>query len=425
MSKRVVIIGGGIIGLATARYCRSAGHEVTVIDRDLPNRDSCSFGNAGMIVPSHFVPLAAPGMITMGLKWLANPESPFSIRPRLSLDLASWLWQFKSASTDEHVRRSSPLLRDLHLASRAEYERLQSELPSGFDFHPNGLLMLCKTESGLKEEIETAAEANRLGVTAEVLTADEAARLDPSIAMDIRGAVFFPNDCHLSPNRLMAVLERRLVDDGVEFRWQCEWRGFQNTGSKITTVNTSTGDLAADEVIVCGGVWSPTISKALGIRLPIQAGKGYSMTLEQPRQLPSICSILTEARVAVTPMDGSLRFGGTMEIAGIDQTVSHSRVRGILKSIPQYFPEFQADDFADCEPWVGLRPCSPDGLPYLGRTRAWDNVVISSGHAMMGISLAMVSGKLVAEMVDRKPASIDSVELLSPDRYSGRSKVKR
>ena len=150
----------------------------------------------------------------------------------------------------------------------------------------------------------------------------------------------------------------------------------------------------------------------------MQAGKGYSVTLKEPRQLPRICSILGESKVAVTPMGSTLRFGGTMEIAGIDESVTESRVRGIVQSIPAYFPRFRVEDFDQCKPWVGLRPCSPDGLPYLGRTSRWKNVVISTGHAMMGVSLAMASGRVVSQCIDNVPSEIPNLELLSPDRYS-------
>jgi D-amino-acid dehydrogenase len=150
----------------------------------------------------------------------------------------------------------------------------------------------------------------------------------------------------------------------------------------------------------------------------MQAGKGYSVTLEQPCQQPSICSILTEARVAVTPMGSSLRFGGTMEISGLNQSISQSRVRGIVRSIPEYFPKFKQADFEHCQPWTGLRPCSPDGLPYIGRSHKWDNVIVSTGHAMMGISLAPITGRCVAEIADGQQPEIEGFELLSPDRYS-------
>ncbi|MFK8112652.1 MAG: NAD(P)/FAD-dependent oxidoreductase [Rubripirellula sp.] len=421
MTKKIVIIGGGVIGLSTAWHCQKAGHDVTVIDRAQEQRDGCSFGNAGMIVPSHFVPLAAPGMIRLGLKWMWNPESPFYIRPRVSWDLLSWLWQFKQSCTRRHVDQAAPLLRDLHLASRSILAQLEPVLEQagedGFGLAQNGLLMLCKSEATFDEEAETANAATQLGIEAQVLDAKATKRLEPNFDMDVRGAVYYPRDCHLSPQRLMGALQSQLTAGGCQFHWSTVCTGFTKRNNRVEQVQTSVGEMDADEIILCGGVWSSQIARELEISLPMQAGKGYSVTLDDPKQLPSICSILTEARVAVTPMGSTLRFGGTMEIAGVDESISESRVRGIVRSVPDYFPAFDESDFQHCQPWVGLRPCSPDGLPYLGRPKRWQNVIVSTGHAMMGISLAMISGKLAQEFVDQQTPSIDRMSLLAPDRF--------
>lgn len=374
-----------------------------------------------MIVPSHFVPLAAPGMIRLGLKWMCNPESPFYIRPRISWELFSWLWKFKRACTQRHVTQASPLLRDMHMASRDCFDRLQAELPGGIGLMKNGLIMLCRSQACFKEESETAAVAESLGVDARVLDAAGVAEVDPDVNMDVVGGVYYPNDCHLNPGLLMQSLQSQLSEGGCQFQWQTTWTGFSSDSNRIQHVLTDAGELEADEVLICGGVWSEDIGRALNLSLPMQAGKGYSVTLAQPVQQPSLCSILTEARVAVTPIGSSLRFGGTMEIAGLDESVSHSRVRGIIQSIPDYFPNFHPDDFRDCSPWVGLRPCSPDGLPYLGRPSRWRNVLISTGHAMMGVSLSMVSGRIASEIIDGLPPSISNLQLLSPDRYGART----
>jgi D-amino-acid dehydrogenase len=339
--------------------------------------------------------------------------------------LLSWLWKFRRACTPRHVQLAAPLLRDLHLASRECFDQLQSQVRQDFGLTANGLLMLCRSDAALHEEAETAAMAERLNVEAQVLDATETAKLDPGIEMEIRGAVYYPRDGHLSPNRLMAVLQSELVSRGCRFHWNTNTTGFASDGNQIKSVQTSAGEIDADEVAICGGVWSPEIANQLKISLPMQAGKGYSVTLDAPRQQPAICSILTEARVAVTPMGSALRFGGTMEIAGLDESISPSRVRGIIRSIPQYFPRFRAEDFDGCKPWVGLRPCSPDGLPYLGRPSGWKNVLISTGHAMMGISLAMISGQIGSQMLDHESPGIRSLELLSPDRYTASGSIRK
>jgi len=416
MSQHVLIIGGGVIGLCAAHYCQARGFRVTLIERQPAERDGCSFGNAGMIVPSHFVPLAAPGMVALGLKWMWNPKSPFYIKPRLSWDLFRWAWRFWKASTASHVERAAPLLRDLHLASRALYEELANQMGNEFGLVKNGLLMLCKTRHALDDEAKMAEKANKLGVPAQVLDAAGTAALDPGVRMDVEGSVFFPRDCHLNPQRLVSGLQSRLAAAGCEFHFGAEVTAFETRGRAVYTVRTTAGDFSADHVVLAGGSWSTGIGKSLKLSLPMQPGKGYSVTLTEPRQLPSICAIFTEARVAVTPMNGTLRFGGTMEMSGLNDTIRPARVQGIIDAVPKYYPDFQPSDFADLKPWHGLRPCSPDGLPYLGRSKAYDNLIVATGHAMMGLSLAPITGQVVAQLASGKPPGIE-LSMLSPDRY--------
>ncbi len=417
MSKSVLIIGAGAIGLSCALHCARKGHRVTVLERNGAQRDGCSFGNAGMIVPSHFVPLAAPGMVKLGLKMMWKPESPFYIKPRFDGDLLDWAVKFWHAANAEHVRRSAPLLRDLSFASRAMFEELAAQPGHDIGLVTRGLLMLCKTQHALDDEAKFAAQANALGVPAEVLNAAQVAKLDPGVTMDVAGAVYFPKDAHFTPDRLMAVLQTQGEKAGVCFKWNTEVRGLEIRAGKIVSVRTSHEDLSADEIILCGGSWSPLLARELGLKIPIQAGKGYSLTLTQPRELPQLCSIFTEARMAITPMGSSLRFGGTMEIAGLNEDINPVRVRGIIKSVPQYFPKFAPEDFAGIQPWRGLRPCSPDGLPYLGRTAKFSNLILATGHAMMGMSLSPITGQIVGEIVSGEKPKFD-LSLLAPDRYA-------
>ncbi|MCX6854937.1 MAG: FAD-dependent oxidoreductase [Verrucomicrobia bacterium] len=252
---------------------------------------------------------------------------------------------------------------------------------------------------------------------AEVLDAKQTAALDPGVTMSVAGSVFFSKDCHLSPGRFLAAMEQELQNSGVKFIWGAEVTGFEKESDRITAVKTTQGDIASDEFVLASGVWSDEMSRELKLALPMQAGKGYSLTVTQPRQLPELCSICTEARIAVTPMDGTLRFGGTMEIAGINETINSRRVRGIVRAVPDYFPEFKESDFTDIKPWSGLRPCSPDGMPYIGRTKKWKNLTVATGHAMMGLSLGPVTGRLVAELLAGEKPSV-ALPLLSPDRFA-------
>lgn len=415
--KHVGIVGAGVIGLCTAYYALQKGHKVTILERGGPERESCSFGNAGMVVPSHFVPLAAPGMVGMGLRMLPNPESPFAVAPKLDADLIRWGMLFVKAANAAHVRRSAPLLRDLNVASRACYEQLSQDLPGGFGLTQNGLLMLCKTQHALDEEAGMAAQARQLGLAAEVLDREETARKDPDVRMDVAGSVYFPTDCHLTPSVFMEKIAEAVRSAGAEIRWNTDVTGWRSENGRITAAQTPKGYFKADEFVLAGGSWSPETLRNLHVRLPMQAGKGYSMTLTKPRQLPKICSIFTEARVAVTPMGGSLRFGGTMEITGADLSVNRRRVKGIVESIPSYFPEFTPEDFQDQPVWTGLRPCSPDGLPYIGRLARHENLIVAAGHSMMGMSLGPVTGRLVSSLLSDEAPDID-ISALSPDRYA-------
>ena len=416
MSKHILIIGGGVIGLSTAYFCAKRGYRVSVLDRNPADRDGCSFGNAGMIVPSHFIPLAAPGMVALGLKWMWNPESPFYIKPRLDWELIAWAWRFMRSATRAHVAQCAPLIRDLSFASRALFEEFATLPGNDFGLVKRGLVMLCKTQHALDEEAAAAATANALGVPAQVLDARGVAELDPGVTMDVAGGVFFPKDCHLSPGRFMAGLLAECKRMGVDFHWATDVKGVIYNGRTVEAVETKAGEIAADEFVLCGGSWSPELVRALRISLPMQAGKGYSLTLQQPRQLPELCSIFTEARVAVTPMGSTLRFGGTMEIAGLNEDITARRVKGIVNAVPRYFPEFSPKDFEGIQPWRGLRPCSPDGMPYMGRFAEYDNLSTASGHAMMGLSLGPVTGQLMSELLSGEPTSLP-LKLMNPDRF--------
>jgi D-amino-acid dehydrogenase len=416
MPKHILIVGGGIVGLCTAYYANQRGHRVTVVERGPATHDGCSFGNAGLVVPSHFIPLAAPGAIRTALKWMASPESPFYVKPRLDMELFSWGWKFNRAATATHVARSAPLLRDLHMASLDAFEELARERDD-FGLVENGMLILCSTEHALAEETRTAAMARELGMPAEVLDAGSIGDLEPGLRMTIAGGTFYPKDAFVEPARLMASMTRRLAERGVDFMWETKVTGWRAGRDRIEAVRTSRGELAGDEYVVSGGSWSPAVVRDLGLSLPIQGGKGYSLTIPRPRHNARHGIILAEARVAVTPMGESIRFGGTMEIAGLDERINPARVRGIVKAVPKYFPDFSAEDFRDVPPWCGLRPCSPDGLPYVGRFRRYENLSAATGHAMMGVSLAPVTGKLLADVLSDTPSRFD-LTMLSPDRYA-------
>jgi D-amino-acid dehydrogenase len=234
--------------------------------------------------------------------------------------------------------------------------------------------------------------------------------------MEIAGAVYYPEDCHLVPQKFMSELTSATQAAGADIHWSTEVTGWRWKDNEIEAVKSSGGEFDADEFVIAAGSWSSAVVRQLGIKLPMQAGKGYSMTLSKPGQKPNLGSILMEARVAVTPMGQDLRFAGTMEIAGLDLSINSRRVNGIINSVCRYFPEFRPDHFREVPVWAGLRPCSPDGLPYIGRFKRYPNLVAATGHAMMGVSLGPITGELVAECLSGMTTSI-ALNQLSPDRF--------
>ncbi|MCX7865695.1 MAG: FAD-dependent oxidoreductase [Limisphaera sp.] len=417
MKTRVVIVGAGVIGLSTAWYCVRRGMDVCVLDRNGPERDGCSFGNAGLVVPSHFIPLAAPGMVKLALKWMFRPDSPFYVRPRLDPGLWGWAWRFWRAATRAHVERAAPVLRDLLLAGRQAFEQLAANAGPELGLEKKGLLMLCATGHGLEEEAKAAAQARQLGMPAEVLDAEQVRRMNPDLQLQIVGAAFYPMDCHLKPERFMSTLQRMSGEAGARFLWQAEVQDWVVQANRIQGVRLRDGStVEGDAFVLSAGVWSAELAAKLGLRLPLQGGKGYSLTLPAPRQRPQTGCLCTEARVAVTPMNGALRVGGTMELVGTDPSINPVRIRGLVNSFCRYFPDFRPEDFNRIPPWAGLRPCSPDGLPYLGRPSGWENLWIATGHAMLGLSLGPATGQWLAEAIAGR-RSESAPPLLAPDRY--------
>ncbi len=412
---KILIIGGGVIGMACAFFLQKEGCEVTIVDKgDLET--GCSYENAGMVVPSHFIPLAAPGVISQGMRWLLDAESPFYIKPRLDRELLRWGWHFYRATHPKRVEKAIPILRDLSLLSKSLYQDWAKELDFSFAFTQKGLLMLCRDPHCLEEEAHTAQMANQLGIEAQVLDQAGLKKMESHLSEEVIGGVYFPGDAHLDPQLLLAGLKKHLRVKGVRFLSQWEVKDFEKSGNRLQAVVGEKGRIEADEILVASGSWSPQVVKALRLHLPLQAGKGYSITLPHPPHPINHATILTEAKVAVTPFEKNIRFGGTMEIAGLKQNINTRRVQGILNAIPRYYRDYEVELPPLEKIWTGLRPCSPDGLPYIGRVEHFDNLSIASGHAMMGLSLAPITGKLIAETITHKNLSLDS-PLLRPQRY--------
>jgi len=396
---KIHIVGAGIVGLCAAWYLEKAGCKVTVIDKN-DISEGTSFGNAGMIVPSHFVPMATPGVITQGLKWMFNSKSPFYIKPRLNVDLIQWLWHFFRSANARQVAQSIPVLYELNEKSKWLYKEMAAEDDFDFGFEERGLLMLYKTKKQAEEEEELAEKAHKLGVKAAIFDAKGLKTLEPEMDLDVLGGIYFPGDAHLYPNHLMAQLVFRLKQLGVTFLSNTSIVDFKTKGSKIETLLTDTNEnVQVENVLITSGSWTGLLLKKGGVKIQLQDGKGYSITLKNPSLRPRIPTILSEAKVAVTPMGNDLRIGGTLELSGLSKKINQKRVEGIIESMPKYYKNIEVPFDNKTKIWKGYRPCTPDGMPYIGQSENLSNLFVGTGHGMMGLSLGAVTGKLLSEII--------------------------
>jgi len=396
MSK-VVIIGGGIVGLSSAYYLQKKGFQVTVLDKG-DNTDNCSFGNAGMIVPSHFIPLAAPGMISQGIRWMFNSKSPFYVRPSLNANLIGWGLKFMKHANEKHLAYSAEPLKDLSLLSKKLYEDLAKQPDFDFELTNNGILAFYKTEKAAEEEAHLAQKAKTLGLDMDILSSAECKALQPDLNLDVLGAVHYRCDAHLYPGKLMNALQQYLKTNGVNVVYGKEVDKMETEGDKITKVFAGSMAWEADQFILATGSWSPAVAKMADLKVSLMPGKGYSFMEKEPLNRMSIPALLCEARVAITPMNCSIRYGGTMELDKINNKINMQRVKGIVESIPKYFPDLKPAIPEEKNIWFGFRPSSPDGLPYIGRSDKRKNLIIATGHGMMGLSLGPATGLLVSQI---------------------------
>jgi D-amino-acid dehydrogenase len=412
---KAVVIGGGIIGLSTAYYLSGSGWEVTVVDSsDLS--DNCSFGNMGMIVPSHFVPLAAPGMMAKGIRWMFNSKSPFYVRPVPTPSLLKWGMHFRRSSTRAHVERSASSLLDLNLKSRKLYEEIAATKGFDFNMESKGILMYYQSRRAEEEETELAEKAGSFGLNVEVLNSRQLTALEPGVEMNVMGAIHYKDDAHILPQQLMPQLIRYLKLKGVQFKVQHEVKDIKINSNSVTGVHTDKGEITGDIFVFAGGAWLQSLLAKAGISIPLMPGKGYSFTNEAPTKKLNIPAILCEAKVAITPMKHTMRYGGTMEIGSINNRINFKRVEGIVDSVKRYFPGLEQPMPSKGEVWYGFRPCSPDGLPYIGRSRKFSNLFIGGGHSMMGLSAGPATGKIIADLANDKDPGMD-LSLFTPERF--------
>lgn len=413
-NKNVIVVGGGIVGLSTAYFLQKEGHKVTVLDKsDISS--GASFVNAGYLTPSHIVPLASPGMISKGIRYMFNSSSPFYMKPRLDPDFMKWAWYFKKSSTKAKVERAMPIIKDINLLSRRLYEDMKASGDLG-DFHldEKGLLMVYQTEKARDHELAVMEKAQEMGLEASHLDAEGLKKIEPNIEFNAMGAILYECDRHTTPPQIMKNLVAYLSSSGVGIHTQEEVLDISMERSFVTEVITNKKTYKADEVVFAAGSWTSNLSKKIDIDLPLQAGKGYRINVESPTNI-TMPAILMEAKMAVTPMQGFTRFAGTMEFSGINDIIRKERVEAIAKGAERYYKGLKISEEDKDNAQCGLRPVSPDGLPYIGRPKGFKNLTVATGHAMMGWSLGPATGKMITELISGKSTSMD-LSPFNPDR---------
>ena len=392
----VLVIGGGAVGICSAYYLAEQGLQVLVVEKG-EIASGCSGANAGLIVPSYIIPLAKPGALSQGLKWMFKPGSPFYIKPRFDPFLFYWLWQFRKACKPQQMHHGLRILFDLNYASLELFDNLIKGESLICNYKKDGWLIIYKTERGLQEALEEACLLQSCDIKLNILDVDKTLEMEPALCPEITGGIFFPEDAHLDPAKFVKSLAERLQNRGVSIQVHTEVLEFETSRSCITTVQTTHGHFQPKQIVIAAGAWSPKLVQQFDLRLPVQPAKGYSISIKRPEACPGLPLYLSEANVAVTPLEDTLRFGGTMEFTGIDFNINSRRLDAIIRAAEDYLGQIENLDII--ETWCGLRPCTHDGLPIIGRFPGYKNLIIATGHNMLGITQAPITGKLVSQLV--------------------------
>ncbi len=422
MSRRVVVIGGGVIGAGCAHYLSQSDWQVTIVERK-EFGNGASHANCGLVSPSHILPLTRPGVISTTFKAMFRPNSPFSVKPRLDLALWSFLIQFARRCNESDMLKAGKTLQRLLDSSRLLYEGLFNNEPLEAEWEKKGLLLPFLHQSGMDHFAETDhLLRTHFGHGAERYDGDDVTKFEPALKSGLAGGWHDPGDAHLRPDRLMSSWKTLLESRGVSILEDHEFQGFGKSqgrvgsdgASQATRAITSQGDLEADAFVVATGAWTPKLNQYLGCRIPIQPGKGYSLTMARPDKCPKTPMIFEEHRVAVTPWASGYRLGSIMEFAGYDESLRPERIQMLRSGASHYLQDPTAEPVT--EQWYGWRPMTPDSLPIIDRCPSFGNVYIAAGHNMLGLSMAPVTGKLVAELMNGQEPHLP-IEPLSLKRF--------
>lgn len=413
--SEIVVVGGGPVGVCAAHALAAGGATVTLLEKELEVCPPASgaHANCGLLVPSDVEPIASPGALGKGLRWMCDSSSPFYIAPRPSPELLRWLWLFRAAATPARARAAAPVLRALHVASAGLHDELAREHGERWLFHHDGIIQVYEASAAMAQAAEEADVARGFGVRAQVLAEGEVRKRFSGLRGAIAGGIFYPEDGHLDPMLFTREVAGLAAAAGADVRRGAEVIALEPESGGVRVVTTR-GDVHAGQVVLAAGAWTPALTRGLGLALPIEPAKGYSVDVERPADFPELPLYLGDAHVVLTPLGGALRIGSTLELSGWDMTIRRKRVAWLrnagerVMGVPADGPVRQI--------WRGPRPVTPDGLPVIGRVPGRERVIVASGHCMLGLSLGPVTGKLVAELAGGARPSLD-LSTLSPGRF--------
>ena len=400
----VLILGGGVIGLACAHSLLQAGRSVRIIERDHVG-GATSHGNCGTITPSHAPPLAAPGTILKALRWMLSPDAPLYVKPRLDPSLAQWLLRFSARCNHRDWHQAGLAKAAILHRSRALLEQWVEKFQLDCEFQNSGVRYIYRDAAEFESACRELPELADFGIATHIIASDELARDEPALLPGMAGAIEFPNDAHLRPDRYCAELARIVRDQGGIIEEGVSVSGFSGDRGRLDVVHTIAGTRRGRDVIAAFGPWSPTLLRQLSLRLPIQPGKGYSITYSRPSLAPRTPIVLKERSVCVTAWDSGFRLGSTMEFSGFDDSLNRRRLDALERAAAEYL----------CEPigpqkqeeWFGWRPMTFDDLPILGKAPGWDNLWLATGHGMLGVTLSAGTGELIADLICERAPTVD------------------
>jgi D-amino-acid dehydrogenase len=412
VTQDIGIIGGGVIGVASAVELAKRGAQVTVFERARVG-SGCSYGNAGWLTPSQAVPLANPAMLLKSFKWMLDPESPLYIQPRADPAFLRWLLEFLAASRKDKFERGAAALVELCRVSVDMWEDVAKRAPQPFGFERHGLLAVYEKTASLEAAKAGIDLVCKSGVRAERWTADEVREKEPAIIGPQVGAYFYPDDAHCEPYEAVKVLEAEARALGVKFLEETEVYRISN-GSGPRELTTTRGDFRVGQIVVATGAWSEALGTMLGLRLPVIGAKGYSLLLPPATPHPKRSIYLIERKIAVNPHRDALRIAGTLELVRNDFSINARRVEVIVRGAKGMLNIGRTP--AAQEIWRGLRPCTPDGMPVIGRARGRGDVWLATGHQMAGLKTATGSGLLLAQLMSGETPRFDP-EPFRGDRF--------